>query len=48
MRLIKYKFMLIIIFFVLLLCLNIVNAKIESKTLPLFGKVITVDAGHPS
>lgn len=46
MKLVKYKLIIMILFPLMLFCLTIVDAKKSNNHLPLFGKVITIDAGH--
>lgn len=41
----KYKSFMLILFFTLLISLQLVDAKVNS-ILPLTGKVITIDPGH--
>lgn len=41
----KYKSFMLILFFTLLISLQLVDAKVNS-ILPLAGKVITIDPGH--
>ena len=46
MRKIKYKVSLLILLLLVVFSLGVVNARKESKKLPLLHKVITVDPGH--
>lgn len=48
MERLKYKISLLILLLLMVFSLNIVTAHNRDENLPLFGKVITVDAGHPS
>jgi len=43
----KYKSFMLILFFTLLISLQLVDAKMNN-ILPLEGKIITIDPGHPS
>lgn len=46
MERLKYKISLLILLLLMVFSLNIVTAHNRDENLPLFGKVITVDAGH--
>lgn len=48
MRRLKYKISLLLLLLLMVFSLNIVTAHYNDDELSLFGKVITVDAGHPS
>ncbi len=42
----RYKFQMLLLFCCSFFLIQIVDAKVEENSLPLFGKVITIDPGH--
>ncbi len=42
----RYKFLAFLFFTLSIIIIQKVDAKMEENTLPLFGKVITIDPGH--